>query len=67
MAGRVRDALGTLDPRDREVLLLAEWEGLTPAGIAKVMHCASSRLSSPTTRPPEPCMQAPVTPPRPSP
>ena len=39
MAGRVRDALGALDPRDREVLLLAEWEGLAPAEIAKVMHC----------------------------
>jgi RNA polymerase sigma factor (sigma-70 family) len=39
MAGRVRDALGALDPRDREVLLLAEWEGLAPAEIAKVMNC----------------------------
>ena len=39
VAGRVRDALGALDPRDREVLLLAEWEGLAPAEIAKVMHC----------------------------
>jgi RNA polymerase sigma-70 factor, ECF subfamily len=39
MAGRVRDALAVLDPRDREILLLAEWEGLAPAEIAKVMDC----------------------------
>ena len=38
-AGRVRDVLAALDPRDREILLLAEWEGLAPAEIAKVMHC----------------------------
>jgi RNA polymerase sigma-70 factor (ECF subfamily) len=35
----VHDALGRLRPRDREVLLLAEWEGLTPAEIATVMGC----------------------------
>jgi RNA polymerase sigma-70 factor (ECF subfamily) len=39
IAGRVRAALAALDPRDREVLLLAEWEGLAPAEIAKVMRC----------------------------
>jgi DNA-directed RNA polymerase specialized sigma24 family protein len=39
MAGRVGEALGALDPRDREVLLLAEWEGLAAAEIAKVMQC----------------------------
>jgi RNA polymerase sigma-70 factor (ECF subfamily) len=36
---RVYDALGVLGPRDREVLLLAEWEGLNPAEIAKVLRC----------------------------
>lgn len=35
----VREALRRLRPRDREVLLLAEWENLTPAEIAKVMEC----------------------------
>lgn len=39
VAGRVHDALAALGPRDREVLLLAEWEGLAPAEIAKVMRC----------------------------
>lgn len=39
MAGRVREALAALGPHDREVLLLAEWEGLAPAEIAKVVHC----------------------------
>jgi RNA polymerase sigma factor (sigma-70 family) len=38
LAGRLRDALAALDPPDREILLLAEWEGLTPAEIAKVMR-----------------------------
>jgi RNA polymerase sigma factor (sigma-70 family) len=38
LAGRVHEALARLDPHDREVLLLAEWEGLTPTEIAKVMH-----------------------------
>jgi RNA polymerase sigma-70 factor, ECF subfamily len=35
----VREALRSLPPRDREVLLLAEWEGLTPAQIAVVVGC----------------------------
>lgn len=44
----VRDALLSLAPRDREVLLLAEWEGLSAAEIAGVIGCltvtARSRL-----------------------
>lgn len=35
----VHDALRLLPPRDREVLLLAEWEGLSPAQIASVLGC----------------------------
>jgi RNA polymerase sigma factor (sigma-70 family) len=35
----VHEALGCLGPRDREVLLLAEWEGLSPAQIAAVLGC----------------------------
>ena len=35
----VHAALRRLGPRDREVLLLAEWEGLSPAQIAGVMGC----------------------------
>jgi RNA polymerase sigma factor (sigma-70 family) len=35
----VHEALRRLAPRDREVLLLAEWEGLSPAQIAGVMGC----------------------------
>jgi RNA polymerase sigma factor (sigma-70 family) len=37
--GHVHEALRSLGPRDREVLLLAEWEGLTPAEIANVVGC----------------------------
>jgi RNA polymerase sigma factor (sigma-70 family) len=37
--GLVREALRRLGPRDREVLLLAEWEGLSPAQIAAVVGC----------------------------
>ena len=44
----VREALGRLGPLDREVLLLSEWEGLSPAQIASVLRCpkvtARSRL-----------------------
>ena len=35
----VHEALRRLGPRDREVLLLAEWEGLSPAQIASVLGC----------------------------
>jgi RNA polymerase sigma factor (sigma-70 family) len=35
----VHEALLRLGRRDREVLLLAEWEGLTPAQIAGVLGC----------------------------
>jgi RNA polymerase sigma factor (sigma-70 family) len=36
---RVQEALRSLRPKEREVLLLAEWEGLTPAQIAAVLGC----------------------------
>ena len=39
VAALVHDALCRLAPRDREVLLLAEWEELRPAEIAKVLRC----------------------------
>jgi RNA polymerase sigma factor (sigma-70 family) len=35
----VHEALGRLGRRDREVLLLSEWEGLSPAQIAGVLSC----------------------------
>lgn len=35
----VHRALRRLGPRDREVLLLAEWEGLSPTQIAAVLGC----------------------------
>jgi RNA polymerase sigma-70 factor (ECF subfamily) len=35
----VHAVLTRLGPRDREVLLLAEWEGLTPTQIATVLGC----------------------------
>lgn len=35
----VHEALGRLGAHDREVLLLAEWEDLSPAQIAEVMGC----------------------------
>lgn len=36
---RVMEALDRLGPLDREVLLLSEWEGLSPAQIASVLRC----------------------------
>jgi RNA polymerase sigma-70 factor (ECF subfamily) len=38
-AALVHEALLRLGARDREVLLLAEWEGLTPAQIGTVVGC----------------------------
>jgi RNA polymerase sigma-70 factor, ECF subfamily len=35
----VHEALRQLNPIDREVLLLSEWEGLSPAQIASVLRC----------------------------
>jgi RNA polymerase sigma factor (sigma-70 family) len=35
----VHETLRRLGPRDREVLLLAEWEGLSPAEIGRVVGC----------------------------
>jgi RNA polymerase sigma-70 factor (ECF subfamily) len=35
----VLEALRRLGPLDREVLLLSEWEGLSPAQIASVLRC----------------------------
>ena len=35
----VQEALLRLGRQDREILLLAEWEGLTPTQIAAVMEC----------------------------
>jgi RNA polymerase sigma-70 factor (ECF subfamily) len=37
----VHEALRRLGPLDREVLLLAEWEGLSPAQIAAVLRCGT--------------------------
>jgi len=37
----VHEALHRLSPRDREVLLLAEWEGLTPSQIGTAMGCSA--------------------------
>lgn len=39
LAGPVHEALAILGLRDREVLLLTEWAGLTPSEIARVIHC----------------------------
>jgi RNA polymerase sigma-70 factor (ECF subfamily) len=36
----VHEALRRLGPLDREILLLSEWEGLSPAQIAAVLRCA---------------------------
>ncbi len=37
LTARVREALSALGSRDREILLLAEWEGLSPAEIAQTL------------------------------
>ena len=37
----MHEALDRLRSRDREVLLLAEWEGLSPAQIAAVVGCTT--------------------------
>ncbi len=37
----MHEALHRLAPRDREVLLLAEWEGLSSAEIAGALGCLS--------------------------
>ncbi len=39
LGGGVADALRRLPPADREILLLAEWEGLTATEIGAVMGC----------------------------
>lgn len=39
LVARVHEALSALEVADREILLLAEWEGLTPAEIAAVAQC----------------------------
>ena len=38
-------ALARLDPRDREVLLLIAWEGLTPGEAARVLGCSRNALA----------------------
>jgi RNA polymerase sigma-70 factor, ECF subfamily len=38
-AEEIRDALATLDDRDREVLTLVAWDGLTPTQVAVVLGC----------------------------
>ena len=38
----VHEVLHRLGPRDREVLLLAEWEGLSPTQIAAVLGCLTA-------------------------
>jgi RNA polymerase sigma factor (sigma-70 family) len=47
----VHEALHRLRPRDREVLLLSEWEDLSPAQIAVVMSGSIQALRRPTRRP----------------
>ena len=37
LTAQVREALSALGPRDREILLLAEWESLSPAEIAETL------------------------------
>ncbi len=42
---RVRHALAALSERDREVLLLVAWEGLTPARAARVLGIGTNTFS----------------------
>ena len=44
-AARVRAALGRLRPDDREVLLLASWEGLSHAQTATVLGCSTPAVA----------------------
>src|SRR4051794_19151300 len=41
----VRAALGALSERDREIVLLAAWEGLDTAGIARALGCSRANAS----------------------
>jgi RNA polymerase sigma-70 factor, ECF subfamily len=41
----VRAALAALSGRDREVVLLAAWEGLDTAGIARALGCSRANAS----------------------
>jgi RNA polymerase sigma-70 factor (ECF subfamily) len=45
LPGDVRAALGALSERDREVVLLAAWEGLDTAGIARALGCSRANAS----------------------
>jgi RNA polymerase sigma-70 factor (ECF subfamily) len=40
----VLEALATLRPEDRELLMLIAWEGLTPAQAARVLGCSAPAL-----------------------
>jgi RNA polymerase sigma-70 factor (ECF subfamily) len=44
-SGDVRAALAVLSERDREVVLLAAWEGLDTAGIARALGCSRANAS----------------------
>jgi RNA polymerase sigma-70 factor (ECF subfamily) len=46
----VREALAALKPADREVLLLAAWEGLTHAHIGEVVGCSLAAADKRVTR-----------------
>ncbi len=41
---QVREAVATLPPNDREVLLLSAWEGLSHAEIAEVLGCSHAAV-----------------------
>jgi RNA polymerase sigma-70 factor (ECF subfamily) len=42
---RVAAALEALRPGDREVLMLALWDGLTHAEIASILHCSTNAVA----------------------